>query len=321
VRALALVALLALALTAASCGGQNASPGRIETGPITTEAEAGAALPAWAGYALDEREGPDLGLTMGAMDFAVGQNRVVFLLVRNDGSLVQSATARVRFAGTVAKAPVEAEAVLEPVGPHTHPQEAAPHDHAEATDVYVAKLRFPAAGRYWLVVDPEGEEVQGIGAVDVREHAFTPAVGSPAPASDNPTLDQAPASEITTARPPDEELLRYSIADSLAEHLPFVVVFATPKFCQSRVCGPTVEVVQKVAREFEGSSIRFIHVEIHEGLDPDRGFNRWVKEWNLPTEPWIFVVDGAGTIRAKFEGAVSAEELAAAVGEHLRTGP
>jgi hypothetical protein len=314
-------AALPLALFLFACGGESPPEGAVATGPVTTESDVGAQLPAWAAGALDDRDGPDLGLTMGSMDFGVGENRVVFLLVRNDGSLVQSPTARVRFGGGDAQEPEEGEAVLEPVGAHTHPQAAAPHDHADATDVYVARVRFPSAGRYWLVVDPGDEEVQGIGAVDVRERTFTPAVGTPAPASENPTLDEAPASEITTARPPDVELLRYSIADSLADHVPFVVVFATPAFCESRVCGPTVEVVQEVAGAFEGSGIRFIHVEIHESLDPKRGFNRWVKEWNLPTEPWIFLVDGAGTIRAKFEGAVPVDELGAAVGEHLRTGP
>jgi hypothetical protein len=41
--------------------------------------------------------------------------------------------------------------------------------------------------------------------------------------------------------------------------------------------------------------------------------NRWVKEWNLPSEPWVFVVGRDGRVAAKFEGAVSVPELTAAV--------
>ena len=114
---------------------------------------------------------------------------------------------------------------------------------------------------------------------------MTPAVGSKAIPSDNPTLADAPAAEITTADPPDTDLLQYSVADSLAEGVPFVVAFATPKYCTSRTCGPTVQTVERVASRFASTPIRFIHVEIYRDNDPKKGVNQWVEEWNLPTEP------------------------------------
>jgi hypothetical protein len=79
--------------------------------------------------------------------------------------------------------------------------------------------------------------------------------------------------------------------------------------------------VQHVARKFASSGIRFIHVEIYTDNDPKKGYNKWVREWNLPTEPWVFLVDGSGIIRGKFEGAVSVEELEKAVLEDLRSAP
>ena len=92
-----------------------------------------------------------------------------------------------------------------------------------------------------------------------------------------------------------------------------MVVFATPKFCTSRTCGPVVDVVRAVGRRFLGRGIRFIHVEIYKNNDPSLGRNQWVKEWRLPTEPWVFLVGADGRIKAKFEGSVSARELEAAV--------
>jgi hypothetical protein len=279
-------------------------------------------LPAWVKDALAEVEGPDVAATMGSADFAVGENRVVFLVIRSDGSLVQSPRATIRF-GPPGGSPQTTEAELEPVGAHehAHEEEVEPHDHIDATDIYVARMDVAAPGRYWFVVDPEGEEIQAVGTMDVAEEFTAPAVGEKAPPSDNPTLADAPAVEITTADPPDTELLRYSIADSLEAGVPFVVVFATPQFCVSRVCGPTVEVVQKTADKFASQDVRFIHVEIYEGNDPDNGFNRWVGEWNLPTEPWVFVVDGKGVIRGRFEGAVSVTELTEAVSRDLQVAP
>jgi hypothetical protein len=311
---IAFFALLISLLVA--CGGSEDS----SQAPTDTLSEA--RLPAWVKEALDEVEGPDVAATMGSADFAVGDNRVVFLIVRENGSLVQAPRARVRYA-LPGDRPQNAEALLQPVGAHehAHAEEVEPHDHVEATDVYVAHLEVSRPGRYWFVAYPEGVAIQAIGTLEAAEEFAAPAVGEEAPRSDNPTLADAPADEITTAQPPDTELLRHSIADSLAAHVPFVVVFATPEFCVSRVCGPTVEVVQKVASKFARSDVRFIHVEIYEDNDPANGFNRWVGEWNLPTEPWVFVVDERGIIRARFEGAVSVAELTDAVSSEFGVAP
>jgi hypothetical protein len=303
--------LAALVCLLAACGGGS---GDENGSPATQE---GARLPAWVKEALAAEPGPDVAVTMGSSDFAVGENRVAFLIVREDGSLVQAPTATVEF-GLAGDEPRRADAILESVGAHEHEADEEPHDHLDVTDVYVAHLSAPEAGRYWVVVAPAGEKIQAVGTIDVAEETVTPAIGDKAPASDNPTLADGPARSITTARPPDTSLLRYSIADSLRAHVPFVAVFATPEFCQSRLCGPTVEVVEKAAKAFAGSGIRFIHVEIYADNDPQNGYNRWVREWRLPTEPWVFLVDQRGIVRAKFEGAVSVDELEHAIGENLR---
>jgi len=95
------------------------------------------------------------------------------------------------------------------------------------------------------------------------------------------------------------------------------VTFATPKFCASRTCGPVVDVVEEVARRLDGENVRFIHVEVYEDNDPAKGFNPWLQEWKLPTEPWTFLVGADGRIAARFEGTVSVNELEAAVREKL----
>jgi hypothetical protein len=118
---------------------------------------------------------------------------------------------------------------------------------------------------------------------------------------------------LTTRRPPDLGLLRYSVAGVLAAHRPFVVTFATPKFCTSRTCGPVVDVVDAVRKRFASSPVRFIHVEVFRGNDPAKGYNRWMREWGLQSEPWTFVVGADGRVKAKFEGSVSVAELSAAV--------
>jgi hypothetical protein len=78
-----------------------------------------------------------------------------------------------------------------------------------------------------------------------------------------------------------------------------------------------VDVVDEVRRRHAGGPVRFIHVEIYEGNNPTQGFNRWVKEWGLPTEPFTFLVGRDGLIKARFEGTLSVRELDAAVRQHL----
>jgi len=76
-------------------------------------------------------------------------------------------------------------------------------------------------------------------------------------------------------------------------------------------------VVLAVARRFRKDRVRFIHVEVYKDNDPAKGVNRWLKEWNLETEPWTFLVDGKGRVAARFEGVVSIAELEQAVRDEL----
>jgi hypothetical protein len=43
-----------------------------------------------------------------------------------------------------------------------------------------------------------------------------------------------------------------------------------------------------------------------------------VRQWNLPTEPWLFAIDRNGRIAARIEGAFSARELEAVLKKATR---
>jgi hypothetical protein len=185
----------------------------------------------------------------------------------------------------------------------------------DVTKVYVARLAIPDAGKYVLVAEPVGgRPIQGALDLDVREMPVAPGVGAKAFPSRTPTIASTGGDleALTTADPPDVALLRHSVADSLKDRAPFVLAFATPAFCSSRACGPVVDVVDHVRKRFEKTDVRFIHVEIYENNQPPN-VNRWVRQWNLPTEPWVFLVGRDGRVKARFEGSVSVAELEAAV--------
>jgi len=283
------VALLA-ALVAAGCG---------SSGGTTLES-------------LWKQPGENVGLVPGTSDYATGFVRVSFLVIGHDGRPVNRPEARLWLARSRKDKPfASATASLESIGVPGRT-----NDSGDVSHLYVGRFRLGKPGRYWLLAQPVGgTPIQALGTLDVKARSHSPALGARAYPSRTPTLASTGerTALLTTRIPPDRALLRYSVADSLAAHVPFVIVFATPKFCESRTCGPVVDVVDSVRTRFAGKSVRFIHVEIYRGNKPQNGLNRWVREWRLPSEPWTFAVGRDGRIKAKFEGSVSTGELAAAV--------
>lgn len=288
-RALVLVVVAALAATGAAAAGKTPSLD-----------------------SLLKRPGPDVALVLGDSDFAVGTVRVSFLVVRDDGKGVDRAHAHVWVGPLGGRVSAETTATLEKIGVPG----ASDGADADVSAIYVASFRLDKPGTYRIVVEPDGgKPIQGYQNLVVKAQSSAPRVGSKAYPSQTPTIasSKGKLSQLTTRVPPDTGLLRYSVADSLRAHVPFVLVFATPKFCTSRTCGPVVDVVDSVRKQYERRGVRFIHVEIYRGNDPTKGPNQWVTEWRLPSEPWTFLVGRDGRIKAEFEGSLSVDELAGAV--------
>lgn len=288
---------LATCTIAAGCGGSSSAQEEPDDGTLE---------------ALWRAPGEDVAITPGGADFGPGTVRLPFLVIDGRGRVVTRPTARIWLAtGLKARPFARTTARSEPIGVEGS-------DPADAEAIFVAELALKKPGTYWVLAEPVGgPKIQAVGTVVVKQRTEAPDVGEPAPASQTPTLATAPLEQLTTARIPDRELYRSSIAGALADGAPFVAVFATPKYCTSRLCGPVVDVVSTVRGAHPGAGVRFIHVEIYEGNDPTKGENRWVREWKLPSEPWVFVVGEDGRVRDRFEGAVSVRELDAAVRAQL----
>jgi len=298
---LALGSCVVATLFLAACGGSGDNASSDETEP-------------GGGMTLEElwrAPGDDVAVVPGSSSFEPGRVRVVFLVVDKEGQPVRLPTARVWVSrGLEGKPFLETTADLERIGVPGGAE-------VDATHIYVAYVPIPKAGKYWYVAQPEGgpDPIQALGNIVVEKSIAAPGVGDPAPASETPTLASVggDASQVTTRVPPDLTLVEHSVAETLREHKPFVVTFSTPKFCASRVCGPVVDVVEEVSKSFEGDDVRFIHVEVYKDNDPANGYNQWMGEWGLVTEPWTFVVGSNGKIASRFEGLVSVHELEDAV--------
>jgi hypothetical protein len=193
--------------------------------------------------------------------------------------------------------------------------------------LYRASVNFDAAGDWGLetiTTEADGSHRSGRMVFSVQQRGSTPAIGAPAPTSATPTATTADGiARISSDSSPDPDFYKVSEPDALAAHEPFVIIFATPAFCRSATCGPTLDMVKSVAADYK-DKLTFIHVEPYELTYTNGQLQPVLTEdnlpipddatniWGLPTEPYIFVVGGNGKISAKFEGIASPEELHAA---------
>ncbi len=173
-----------------------------------------------------------------------------------------------------------------------------------ASVVYSTELRL-SAGEYRpaiLVKEKGGLGAKLLPSINVGEYVKIPRPGDKAPLIQTPTAKSVGGdlSKLTTRIPPDT-LNKVNYAEVLGKE-PILLLFATPKFCQSRVCGPVVDVAQQAQHEFEGKA-NFIHMEIYNDNDPSKLVRPQVRSFHLPTEPWLFAINREGVVSAAVEGA------------------
>ena len=183
----------------------------------------------------------------------------------------------------------------------------------DAKVVYVADVPFDQTGEWRLaaiVKGPEGLVAAPLNSsVIVKEQPKIPDVGEPAPKTHTPTVAEVGGDvESIDTRQPPSSMHGDDLADVLGKQ-PVVLLFATPALCQSRVCGPVVDVAEQVKAEY-GDQAAFIHQEIYVNneFDPEN-LRPQVTKYGLFTEPWLFVIDENGEVATRIEGAFSVDEL------------
>lgn len=264
-----------------------------------------------------------------ASEFVIGSNRFPFGLVDVNGDFLEGAAVNVRFSfwdGEKAIFKTEALAHWRTIPAdfiHVH-EDGKDHLHLEYQGIYVVdEVVLPQAGT-WVAdfiahaggSSPEIEEA----LFRVLPTAVAPMVGTRVPATRNRTIEETSFVNLSTRRVEHDELHNVSIAEARNAGQPFVVVFASPQFCVSAMCGPVVEVMDR-ARKTLGGKVEFIHIEPWDlRAARERGElvpSAAILEWRLPTEPWVFVVDGEGRVAMRIEGIASQEEIVSAVKDLL----
>ena len=319
------LALLVTALAASACSGNT------EAGPAATTGSNPAAVNfaaqvASSDLAVGSPERVQIGVfsstpEQGVQVLSFGEIGVAFDFLGTDGAQppVPGPATTAGFVpapGNDTKAPGDAE------GPTlTNP--------ADVAGVYLTpEVTLPEAG-VWnatVTVTADGGEPMALEAAFTvyLEHRI-PAPGDEALATENLTMGSrnAKAAAIDSraqdgAPVPDPELHRTTIAHALEQGRPALVQFATPLYCVSNFCGPTVQAQEALAREFRDVA-EFIHVEIWRTKTAEKGVvNEAAAEWLLRdgdlTEPWLYLIDADGVIVERWGPLFDLEDVRSALG-------
>jgi hypothetical protein len=320
-RPLPLLAALVLALVLlAGCGGDDKQSSTPAPAPQTADAQA---FPAGEGKTMDQvlaeadgTEGPILAPSVSVM--GKGSNRFAFALFDPSRKQIQDAQVAVYVSkGKDGKVygPFPARSESLQVAPQFESQTTA-SDPDAAKSVYVADVPFKSKGRWQIaaLTRLNGQLLPTTRVqAEVGQGGGPPDVGEKAPRITTPTVDSVGGAieKIDTRVPPLPSLHDVNFADVVGKK-PAVLLFATPQLCQSRVCGPVVDVEAQVQSKFKDKA-DFLHMEIYNDNKLEKGFRPQVGTYRLPSEPWAFVIDRNGVVRDRFEGAFSVGELERAV--------
>ena len=269
--------------------------------------------------------------TLANADVGVGPNRLSFTVQDQRGRIRPDLTVRValydlaadpeqpvlaqfaQFISFAAESPLPAQ--------HQHAAGASLSDNARyvGAGIYVVPAYFPRGGTWGIefAIAPaeepfdEDEAEIVLFRLAVRELRAAPVAGDAArPTPSRTLLDEPDLARLTSDPRPEPGLYQLSIDDALANGRPLLLVFATPAFCHSRTCAPALDVIKAVWRD-HAADLDAIHVEVfgnpHEpsALVESAAF----LAWDLPSEPWVFLIDAAGVIVAAYEGSVTDREL------------
>jgi hypothetical protein len=198
-----------------------------------------------------------------------------------------------------------------PFRSETSASESAPFAAIYQTTVPLAK---PGSYDVLAVAKVGGQDVAAGSQVKVitPSQDKIPEVGQPAPPVDTETVTSAGGdlAKIDTRRPPDT-MHAVSFADVVGKK-PAILLFATPQLCQSRVCGPVVDIAEQLKATY-GDRVQFIHQEVYVDNKVEKGLRQPLKTFHLRTEPWLFAVNKQGIITARLEGSFGFNAMQAAI--------
>lgn len=239
-------------------------------------------------------------------DIAVGVNRILFIALDSDGIPVRNSRLPVNFSLKDGTNNFELKQSANFVN--------WPNSESGA---YVSVIEFPIDGNWTMFVGTtyQNQELFFKIPLNVQKESSSIPIGANVPSTYNKTrYDVNDIRSITSSDNPDLELYSISVGDAVLNNKYSIVTFASPMYCQTSTCGPQVDVLSNLRKEYK-QDINFIHIEVY-----DRNYNNEgelikvsispiLDTWGLKSEPYTFVLSLTGKVMMKYEGFVTEKEL------------
>ncbi len=231
-----------------------------------------------------------------------GPQRFPFVVIADDGFPM------------ITSAPDSIDIELEFEGEALTTETVAVRGVGQFTPYYPLVFTPPAPGRYLAKTDFSDLDIEFI--VEERANVGLFQVGDELPPFDTPTFDDARGVDPVCTRAEPCPFHELTLTEALANGKPTALLISTPEFCQTDVCGPSVEFLIEAA---EGrNDLNVVHAEVF--ADPRNpepvpfpALAPLLEAWAFEFEPALFVTDALGTIVATRHFAIDRDEFDEAI--------
>lgn len=329
-------ALLALV---AGCGGADSGgvnskllePGPMPAGVEQAETVDVSQFPKVEGRTLEavlQEASGQASFGLGSGTFTPGpRERLAFAVLGQQGTPVygQTVVYVARTPGSPAKGPFAAP--LDPMVPQAKflsKQAAVAPEQLKA--IYGAEVPLDGPGKWAalsLTKTSEGLIAGTTTQINVGKSNTVPKVGSKAPAIDTPTGETSDSGQPVDTRDPKAPSLHSANFAQVVGKRPVAILFASPQFCLTKVCGPVTDLLLQLQAAY-GDRIEMIQQEPYSKFpDPSKQMREFglVAPDGALTEPWLFTVRADGRVAARLEGAFGINSMNRAIEAALASKP
>ena len=184
--------------------------------------------------------------------------------------------------------------------------------------IFTTTVDFDTPGDWLAEITPQDGEYKNQKArivIGVKSISSTPKVGDKIPKTNNlVAINTEELKNITSDINPLFELYNKGVDEILlSKEKPLLLLFATPGQCKSFTCGPQKNIIKTLHENYR-KDMYFVHIEVYDmqSRNSEGEFTEIssvIKPWNLPSEPWVFLINKEGIITDKFESFVPQIEL------------
>ncbi len=224
--------------------------------------------------------------------------------------------------GLTAKGPSTLRFTITDPSGATSTQQVPGHSKGLPYTYYPIHFTPSKGGNFTAATKIDGSEVSSTFTVGAKGSSDVPGPTDALPPMKSPTTQDHLGIDPICTQDPQCPLHTTSLDAALAGKKPVAYLVATPKFCQTGICGPVLEVLEKTAPAYDGK-ITFIHQEVYRSAKEaaEKGtaapLAPQVEQLHIQSEPVLFITDSSGVIRHRIDTAYSQTELRAALDDVL----